>query len=150
MRKQNPAILRYLDSVGIHIEREVPKTQPRPEQPVRITASLNTARKGSDYRRDYRTIKSGAYYILEIVRPDTKESRDLYALDGTRNINGAPRIVSKQRMYVEKVISSGTTLDLYCVGVDNFGRRADGVYTFYQTPDPTNHRKTFVLSITKC
>lgn len=113
-------------------------------------AYLNHARNGEDYYQDFKAIRSGGYYILEIVRPDTKESRDLYSLDGTRNVNGAPRIVSRQKMYVERVVSDGTALKLYCMGTDNFGRRADGCYVFYQTPDPTNHRDTYVLSITKC
>lgn len=113
-------------------------------------AYLNTSRNGEDYRKDYQFIRSGEYYILEIVRPATRESRDLYALDGSRNVNGMSRIVSKQRMRVETVVPDGSKLRLYCTGVDNFGRRADGWYIFYQTPDSLNRRDTYVLSITKC
>lgn len=112
-------------------------------------AYLNKARNGKDYYQDYKTIRSG-YYILEIVRPNDRENNNLYALDGTRNVNGAVRIVSRQRMYVDRVISEGTFIRLHCLGMDNFGRRADGWYVFYQTPDPTNRRDTYILSLTKC
>ncbi len=143
----------FLDYLFKCLNSYHPTSQKQTEEdtvPKKITAYLNTSRSGEDYHQDYRAVRSGGYYILEIVRPDTREARDHYALDGTRNVNGVSRIVSKQRMYVDTVISTGTSLKLYCRGMDNFGKRADGWYIFYQTPDSLNRRDTFVLSITSC
>lgn len=115
-----------------------------------IWTQLNTARTGKQYREDYKAIKAGYWYILEIVRPYNQETRDKYSLDGTRNVNGSYRIVSTQKMYVSRVVAHSNKLELDCRGVDNYGRRDDRTYIFYQTPDSLNQRDTYILSIKRC
>lgn len=151
MRKQNDSILNFLSSKGIHVDKRTPKVGEKPkERSLTVRTNLNTARTGQEYRRDYELVKAGHYYILEIVRPNTTEMKRLYGLDEIRSINGRSRIVSKQRMYVSKVRIESNRMCLDCIGMDRYGRRADGVYVFYQTPDPTNKRDTYVQSITRC
>ena len=113
-----------------------------------ITADLNRLKHHEEQRIERNAVKSGHYYILEIVRPDTREARSRWGLDGTRNINGVSRVVSRQKMYVANVWKSGNEIRLECRGYDNFGRCDDGIFVYYQTPMSIHQSDTFVLSLT--
>lgn len=113
-----------------------------------ITADLNRLKHHEEQRIERNAVKSGHYYILEIVRPDTREARSRWGLDGTRNINGVSRVVSRQKMYVANVWKSGNEIRLECRGYDNFGRCDDGIFVYYQTPMSIHQSGTFVLSLT--
>lgn len=113
------------------------------------TANLNHLKDLKERDTERSEIQSGHYYILEIVRPDTREARSRWGLDGTRNINGVSRVVSRQKMYVANVWKSGNEIRLDCRGMDNFGRREDGIFIYYQTPMSIHQNDTFVLSLTR-
>lgn len=70
-------------------------------------------------------------------------------MDSTRSINGVPRVVSRQKMYVANVWKSGNEIRLECRGMDDFGRREDGIFIYYQTPMSIHRNDTFVLSLTR-
>ncbi|WP_295217362.1 hypothetical protein [Ruminococcus sp.] len=114
-----------------------------------IAADLNRLKHHDERRIERNAVESGHYYILEIVRPDTREARSRWGLDGTRNINGVSRVVSRQRMYVANVWKSGNEIRLECRGYDNFGRCDDGIFVYYQTPMSIHQSSTFVLSLTR-
>ena len=114
-----------------------------------VRANLTTAKSGNEERSDRNAIESGHWYMLEIVRAYTRENRSLYALDGSRMINGSMRIVSTQKMYVENVYKSGHSLRLVCIGTDRYGRRANGTYVYYFDPETIHNAETFVLSFTR-
>ena len=113
-----------------------------------ITADLNHLKHHEERRIERNAVESGHHYILEIVRPDTREARSRWGLDGTRNINGVSRVVSRQKMYVANVWKSGNEIRLECRGYDNFGRCDDGIFVYYQTPMSIHQSGTFVLSLT--
>lgn len=113
-----------------------------------IAADLNRLKHHDERRIERNAVESGHYYILEIVRPDTREARSRWGLDGTRNINGVSRVVSRQKMYVANVWKSGNEIRLECRGYDNFGRCDDGIFVYYQTPMSIHQSGTFVLSLT--
>lgn len=110
---------------------------------------LTSPKRGSEQEDVRNAVKSGCYYIFEIVRPNTEEARALWGLDGARIINGVSRIVSTQKMYVSSAVKHGSVIEFTCSGMDNFSRRADGVYVYYQTPDTLNKRDTYILSFTR-
>lgn len=114
-----------------------------------ITANLNQLKDHNERHAECNFVESGHYYILEIVRPDTCEARSRWGLDGTRNINGVSRVVSRQKMYVANVWKSGNEIRLECRGYDNFGRCDDGIFVYYQTPMSIHQSGTFVLSLTR-
>lgn len=114
-----------------------------------ITADLNHLKNINERSAERSSVESGHYYMLEIVRPDTREARSRWGLDGTRNINGVSRVVSRQKMYVANVWKSGNEIRLECRGYDNFGRCDDGIFVYYQTPMSIHQSDTFVLSLTR-
>lgn len=114
-----------------------------------ITADLNRLKHHDERCIERNSVELGHYYILEIVRPDTREARSRWGLDGTRNINGVSRVVSRQKMYVANVWKSGNEIRLECRGYDNFGRCDDGIFVYYQTPMSIHQSGTFVLSLTR-
>lgn len=114
-----------------------------------FTADLNRLKDNNERNKERSLVESGHYYMLEIVRPDTRESRSRWGLDGTRNINGVSRVVSRQKMYVANVWKSGNEIRLECRGYDNFGRRDNGIFVYYQVPMSIHHSDTFVLSATR-
>lgn len=114
-----------------------------------ITADLNHLKDNNERSAERSSVESGHYYILEIVRPDTREARSRWGLDGTRNINGVSRVVSRQKMYVVNVWKSENEIRLECRGYDNFGRCDDGIFVYYQTPMSIHQSGTFVLSLTR-
>ena len=114
-----------------------------------FTADLNHLKDNNERNTERSSVESGHYYMLEIVRPDTRESRSCWGLDGTRNINGISRVVSRQKMYVANVWKSGNEIRLECRGYDNFGRCDDGIFVYYQTPMSIHQSDTFVLSLTR-
>ena len=113
------------------------------------TANLNYLKTLKERDAERSEIQSGHYYILEIVRPDTREAKSRWGMDGTRSINGVSRVVSRQKMYVANVRKGGNEIRLECRGVDNFGRREDGIFIYYQTPMSIHRSDTFVLSLTR-
>ena len=114
-----------------------------------ITANLSQLKDYDERHAECNFVESGHYYMLEIVRPDTREARSRWGLDGTRNINGISRVVSRQKMYVANVWKSGNEIRLECRGYDNFGRCDDGIFVYYQTPMSIHKSDTFLLSITR-
>lgn len=116
-------------------------------QMARVEASLNTLKSMQERERQY--IRAGGWYMLEIVRPDTAEARTRWALDGTRNINGTSREVSRQKMYVASVRYATDAIHMDCRGLDNFARRENGDFTYYQVPLIIHQSETFVLSVTR-
>lgn len=114
-----------------------------------IITDLNYLKDHKERSAECSSVESGHYYILEIVRPDTREARSRWGLDGTRNINGVSRVVSRQKMYVANVWKSGNEIRLECRGYDNFGRCDDGIFVYHQTPMSIHQSGTFVLSLTR-
>lgn len=118
--------------------------------PTKRYTYLNAARTHRDYDADQFTIKAGFWYIMEIVRPTTPDLMKRYSMDGCRIVNGVYRIVSTQKMYVQRVVYQRGCYELDCYGRDNYGSVDKGVYRFYQTPDLTNKHDIFILSIKRC
>lgn len=144
-RKVDSAVQAYRDNQAARERSRVPSQTSR--RPGVLVTSLNSEKTVAENRTDNGFVKSGNWYWLEIVRPATPESRSRWGIDGTRDVNGVSRPVSVQKMLVASVERWGGKLQLSCRGIDNFGRREDGVFTFYQSPDSHNERETFILSI---
>ena len=116
--------------------------------PTGRSTNLTSARTSDDFDKDYYSIKSGYYYIMEVARKVTPENKAKLALDERRIICGSERIVSVHRLYVSKVIYANKRYELHCIGTDRCGQRVDGTYFFYQTPIFSDNRDNFILSIT--
>lgn len=140
------SILNLINKLGSY--KKPFKYQPRNNRfPDGITTDLTAAKKVNVSNAEAQYPRGGDWYMLEIVRPATQDGIAEWCLDGMRNVNGISRPVSTQRMYVHSVIRTGGQLQLQCSGVDNFGRREDGLFVYYQTPDSQNERETYILSI---
>ncbi len=75
-----------------------------------ITADLNRLKDNNERNTERSSMESEHYYILEIVRPDIREARSCWGLDGICNINGISRVVSRKKMYVANVWKSGNEI----------------------------------------
>lgn len=92
------------------------------------------------------SLRSGRYYELEIVHPRTSASFDAYRMRGLKNVNGVLRPVTKVRLFVDRIEKDRNEVRFVCTGMDSFGKRMNGTYTYYLTSDLLNRRDEFILS----